>query len=289
MAAIAGDAFGVVTRRELLEAGVSAREIEWRRRDGALIDEHRGTYRVGHGAPSVDATYMAAVRGCGQASLLAGLAAGYVYGLVRGSPPPPEVIALTERRVPGVVTHRARRQPGADAAVFRGIPITTVARTLVDLAAVLSEDDLGWACHQAGIRYGTTPADVEPVLKRRPASRGARKLRRIISGDVKVTASKLERVFLRRLRSAGLPLPETNRPAGGRRVDCRWPEHGLTVELDGYRYHRSRHAWEHDRRREREARARGDDFRRYTSGDVLEHPRLMMRELISFFSAGRPV
>jgi hypothetical protein len=62
-------------------------------------------------------------------------------------------------------------------------------------------------------------------------------------------------------------------------VDCRWPTHSLTVELDGYRYHRSRHAWEQDRRREREARARGDDFRRYTYGDVLESPDLMLAEL----------
>jgi very-short-patch-repair endonuclease len=98
-------------------------------------------------------------------------------------------------------------------------------------------------------------------------------------GDVRVTLSKLERRFLERLRETGLPLPQTNRPAGGRRVDCRWPEHRLTVELDGYRYHHSRHAWEVDRRREREARARGDEFRRYTFGDVEEWPAWMLSEL----------
>jgi hypothetical protein len=81
------------------------------------------------------------------------------------------------------------------------------------------------------------------------------------------------------LGNEGLPLPETNRPVGGRRVDCRWPELELTVELDSYRYHHSRHAWENDRRREREAYARGDGFRRYTYGDVFESPRLMMEEL----------
>jgi very-short-patch-repair endonuclease len=70
-----------------------------------------------------------------------------------------------------------------------------------------------------------------------------------------------------------------NRAASGRRVDCRWPDHRLTVELDSYRYHRSRHAWERDRRREREAHARGDDFRRYTHGDVLESPDAMLAEL----------
>ena len=60
---------------------------------------------------------------------------------------------------------------------------------------------------------------------------------------------------------------------------CRWPGHHLTVELDSYRYHATRHAWEEDRRREREAHARGDQHRRYTYGDVFEDPRLMLVEL----------
>jgi very-short-patch-repair endonuclease len=98
-------------------------------------------------------------------------------------------------------------------------------------------------------------------------------------GDVKVSLSELERRFLELLRAAGLPLPIMNRRAGGHRVDCRWPEYGLTVELDSYRFHNTRKAWEDDRRREREARARGDDFRRYTYADVFEDPRAMLDEL----------
>jgi very-short-patch-repair endonuclease len=104
-------------------------------------------------------------------------------------------------------------------------------------------------------------------------------LREILSGDVQVTLSELERQFQRRLKEAGLPAPQTNRPAHGRRVDCRWPEHRLTVELDSSRYHHSRHAWEQDRRREREARAQGDEFRRFTHGDVVECPGMMLAEL----------
>ncbi len=67
-------------------------------------------------------------------------------------------------------------------------------------------------------------------------------------------------------------------------VDCRWTDPPLTVELDGYRYHRSRHAWEQDRRRERDARARGDDFRRYTWSDVFEYPGQMVAELRAVIS-----
>jgi very-short-patch-repair endonuclease len=157
--------------------------------------------------------------------------------------------------------------------------VTTVPRTLVDLARALSEHDLARACHEAEVLHHTTPGQVESALTRLPSSRGARTLRRILHGDVRVTLSGLESAFLARLREARLPLPETNRPASGRRVDCRWPARRLTVELDGYRYHHSRHAWEADRHREREARARGDEFRRYTYGDIVEDPAFMLREL----------
>ena len=81
------------------------------------------------------------------------------------------------------------------------------------------------------------------------------------------------------LKTARLPLPETNRPAGTKRVDCRWPEHRLTVELDSYRFHNSRYAWEQDRKRHREAREREDEFRRFTYGDVTEDPDYVVAEL----------
>jgi hypothetical protein len=98
-------------------------------------------------------------------------------------------------------------------------------------------------------------------------------------GETHVTLSRLEDRFLAVLAQERLPLPETNRPAGSHRVDCRWPRYGLTVELDSYRYHQSHHAWDRDRHREREAYARDDDFRRYTWTDVCENPALMLGEL----------
>jgi hypothetical protein len=276
---LAARSHGVVTRRGLLAAGVTRREIEQRLAIGALLREYPGVYRVGHRAPSIEARYLAAVRACGDGALLSGPAAGHLWGLVKGPAPPPHVLAPTERRIPGVITKRARSNDPTDPTTHRGIPITTVPFTLVALAAELASDDLARACHEAGVRYGTTPRQVDAVLLRRPNAPGARKLRAVLHGDVHVTLSKLEARFLLLLEDEGLPLPDTNRPAGTRRVDCRWPAHRLTVELDGYRYHRSRHAWEQDRHREREARARGDEFRRYTYGDVFEEPKLMLAEL----------
>lgn len=279
----------MVTRAQLICVGVSAAEIKSRVGTGTLLREHRGIYRVGHRAPSVEARYLAAVLACGAGALLGGRAGGYLFSLLKGTAPPPGVITPTERRVKGVTTKRSRCIDPRDATIWRGIPVTTVARTLVDLAAVLSTDHLARACHEAGVRYGTTPARIEGVLERRPTSRGAATLHRVIRGEIQVTLSKLEAVFVMRLREAGLPLPETNRPAGGRRVDCRWPERCLTIELDSYRYHHSRHAWEQDRRREREAFARDDEFRRYTHGDVFEDPEAMLAELRSLLDPKGPV
>jgi very-short-patch-repair endonuclease len=100
-----------------------------------------------------------------------------------------------------------------------------------------------------------------------------------MAGDTRVVLSRLEGRFLEHLRELRRPLPRTNRRVGGYRVDCRWPEHHLTVELNSYRYHGSRHAWEADHDRQREAYARGDQFRSYTWGDVFERPTRMRAEL----------
>jgi very-short-patch-repair endonuclease len=280
IAGIARCQHGVVTRAQLLAIGLTPGAIGRRVRRGLLIAVHRGVYRVGHTAPSVEARYLAAVLACGPGAVLCGRAAAHLHGLLRLKvAPPSEVLTLTERRIPGVITHRVRALDPADTTLSHCIPATSVPRTLVDLAAVLSAADLALACHEAGVRHKTTPAHVKVVLARRANAPGAGKLRAVLDGDVRVTLSKLERRFLERLRGARLPLPETNRLAGTKRVDCRWPRHRLTVELDSYRYHASRHAWEQDRRREREAYARGDRFRRFTWGDVFESSGQMIAEL----------
>ena len=227
-----------------------------------MIREYAGVYRVGHRAPSVEADYLAAVRACGDGALLCGRSAAYLYGIVKRPPLRPEVLVVRERRIRGLATRRTRHLDRRDATERRGIPVTTVPRTIVDLAAELPADELARTVHEASIRYRVTPGQIESVLARRRNTPGVAKLRRVLWGDVRVTLSKLEDRFLELLAKHGLPLPQTNRPAGGRRVDCRWHDPPLTVELDGYRYHSSRHAWENDRRREREARARGDEFRR---------------------------
>jgi hypothetical protein len=279
LARIAGGAHGVVTREEMSAVDITADEIKRRVRQGLLIRQYRGVFRVGHCAPSTEAEYLAAVKACGEGAALSGRAAAYLLGLVKGKPPPPEVSGPKERDIKGLRTRHCRHLDRREVITVRGIPVTSVPRTLVNLAAVLSPGELARACHEAGVRYRTTPKQVEAALARLPNARSARKLRGVMSGDVRVTLSKLERAFLALLQAEELPLPQTNRPASGRRVDCRWPEYRLTVELDSYQFHNSSYSWEQDRRRRRDARARGDEFRRYTWSDVVKDGRFVVAEL----------
>jgi Transcriptional regulator, AbiEi antitoxin len=278
IARIAGRQLGVVTREELLAAGLTKHHVDGRVARGSLIVVYKGVYRAGHAAPSIDASYLAAVKACGPGAVLSRLAAAYVQRLVKGEQPSPEVTAPTYRRVRGVRTRRVRLRPH-EKSVMRRIPITTVPRTLVDLAAVLDLDDLARAFHEAGHLYRTTPRHIDAVLAGSASPPGARNLRLVLGREALVSLSELERAFIAFLREHGLPLPRTNILVGEHRVDCHWPEYDLTVELNSYRFHQSRHSWEHDYERERDARLRDHRYRRFTYRDVFEDQGYMLREL----------
>jgi hypothetical protein len=278
LAEVAGAQRGLVTRAQLVAEGVPAGTIARLVSRGTLLRVHPGVYRVGHTAPSAEATYLAAVLACGPAAVLSGMAAAWLWGLVTGRPPPPEVSCPTERRVEGIRTSRRRLHP-SEIGRRRGIPVTTIPLTLLDITPRMTAYDLGQAVHEAAVKHRATPSRIEPLLARRPNARGVAALRRILRGDEPILLSRLEKEFVDLLRANGLPLPRTNRRTDGHYVDCRWPGYGLTVELDSYRFHNSRHSWEKDRRREREARSRGDDFARYTWGDVAETPDVVVREV----------
>jgi very-short-patch-repair endonuclease len=273
VALVAYRAHGVVTRAELLKAGVTSDEIVHRVRTGALIAVFRGVYRVGHRAPSVEARYMAAVKAAGEGALLSGLSAAWLWGLTKGHAPPPEVSARTERHIKGVKVRRVRKL--GKGTVHRGVPLTTVSATLlrVSFPSLLSFDDLARAAHEATVRYGVTKVEKAP-----------QRLKAILEGDAPILLSRLERGFRGRLRERRLELPITNRPAGAHYVDCRWPGRKLIVELDSYKFHKTRHAWEQDRERERDARRHGDVLRRYTWRDVFEDPDQMLAELDDFLA-----
>jgi predicted transcriptional regulator of viral defense system len=263
---------------------VDRASVDRRVAKGTLHRVHRGVYRVGHRAPSIEASYLAAVLACGDGAVLSGLAAAHLFGLVRGKAPAPEVSAPGHRRIAGIQARRVRLDR-RDVSVYRGIPVTTVPRTLVDLAARVGAEDVARACHEADVKHKVGVEAVAAALARQPNATGAAKLRSVLRGDTPILLSRMEKAFLTQLKRARLPLPKTNKKADSHYIDCRWPDQNLTVELDSYRYHRTRHAWEKDRRREREARARGDEFRRFTYDDVTKHRAELLGELKPLLSA----
>jgi hypothetical protein len=271
---------GRVAWWQLVADGIDRHEIQRWLEDGRLKRVHDGTYAVGHAAPSLHGDLMAAVLACGEGAVLSHRSAAHLLGLVRGRPAPPEVTVPTTagRRRPGIVVHRVKRLDPLDASILDGIPITTVPRILLDLAPSTTAQDLARGCHEAWVRHRTGPHHVVACVARNPTKKGAAKLRRALGADV--TLSALEDQFLALLCSHGLPLPRTNVDRHGDKVDCHWPQHGLTVELLSYRYHATRRAFEAD-----VARRRRSNHLAYTYGDVFDRAAATAAELRHRLSA----
>jgi hypothetical protein len=266
---------GRARREDLLLAGIDAKRIQRWLADGRLRLVHRGVYAVGHAAPSVLGDYMAAVLAGGNGASLSHAPVVHVLRLLPGGQaPPPEITVPTtaHRRRPGIVIHRVEAVHDYDRDAFRGIPITSIPRTLLDMAPRLGPAQLARACHEAWVRHSVTPRHVDACIARNPGKPGGAKLQAALGSDV--TLSKLEDAFLALLAGHGLPRPRTNVDHRGDKVDCHWPRLGLTVELVSYRFHASRRAFEAD-----VARRRRSNHLAFTWGDVFERSPQTIAEL----------
>ena len=282
LARIADRQYGRVTVAQLIEAGVGHDRIRRWVADGRLRREHVGVYALGHPDPSARGVYLAAALACGAGAVVSHLAAGHLLGVRRGGMPRPEVTIAVDsgRRRPGIVIHRSRL-PVLDVATLDGIELTTVPRVLLDLAPRTTPEELTRMSHEAWVRHGTGPREIEACIARNPRKPGAAKLRRAMVADV--TLSELERGFAELLRAHGLPAARTNVDVRGDKVDCHWPRLGLTVELHGYRFHASRQAFEADL-----ARRRRSNHVAYSYGDVFERPRATAADLAPRLATPRP-
>jgi hypothetical protein len=265
IARIAGRQHGRISHAQLVAAGVGRDRIKRWRAGGLLRRAHVGVYAFGHAAPSPRADLMAAVLACGSGAVVSHASAAHAFGIRPAPPAWPEVTVPTTagRCRPRIVVHRVRAIDPRDVTVRAGVPTTIVARVLLDLSPRLAPAALTRACHEAWVRYGTTPAHIQACIARNPTKKGAPKLLRALGADV--TLSALEDGFLALLNRAALPRPRTNVDRHGDKVDCHWPAQGLTVELLGYRFHASREAFEADI-----ARRRRSSHIAYTYGDVFE-------------------
>lgn len=186
----------------------------------------------------------------------------------------------TGRGREGISVHRCGTATPLDVTTRKGIPCANVARTLVDLAGIVSRRTLQRACEQAEVLELFDLRAIEEVLERNRRRRGSRRLRGVlaeVSPDAGVFRSELERRFLALCRRYHLPAPSINvwvsLADDGLQVDFLWAEQRLVAETDGQRFHRTRQAFERDRRRDQLLTAAGYRVVRFTWRQVIDRPR----------------
>ena len=275
--ALAARQHGVVGRHQLIALGLSGAAIDHRLKLGRLHLLHRGVYAVGHRALKREAHWIAAVLAAGPGAVLSHRSAGALWRLLSYDGPI-EVIAPTQRRSRPGVRIRHIALPADETTVHAGIPVTTVPRTLLDLAAVLPPRRLERAVNEAEVQRLTDPLSLDDLLARHPRARGTRALR-AIRPDTTRTRSELERDFLSFIAQYDLPRPQTNIQIEGYEADCAWPHANLIVELDGAQTHTTTHAFEHDRERDRRLTAAGWRVIRITARQLRERPGALAADL----------
>ncbi|MEA2479060.1 MAG: hypothetical protein QOJ07_982, partial [Thermoleophilaceae bacterium] len=240
---------------QLLRLGMRRGDIGRRVAGGRLHVMHHGVYAVGHKAVSAVGHLMAAVLAAGEDAVLSHRSAAGHWGIA------PSARALIEvtvpRRVdrPRIQVHR-HALPLDEVAVHEGIPLTSVHRTILDLAATSGRARLESAIHEADVRRLYDRLSLPDLLARHPRRPGAATLRAILADGVMApTRNEFERRFAELLAAAGVPRPRFNAPVRLRgnwiEVDALWERERLIVELDGYAVHGTPRAFESDHARDR--------------------------------------
>jgi very-short-patch-repair endonuclease len=220
---------------------------------------------------------MAAVLACGSDALLSHRSAAALWGISSAASPRIDVTVAgrSRRGRPGIALHQVRSLTPDERDRRDGIPVTSVARTMLDLAEVLSTHQLERAFEEADRLRLLDLRAISQVCERRCGHHGIGALRALLSKQLRPvpeTGSELERSFLDLCREAGLPGPAVNVSIAGFEVDAVWPDRRLVVELDGYAFHRTRGAFERDRARDADLQLAGYRVRRVTARRLADEP-----------------
>jgi very-short-patch-repair endonuclease len=285
VAQLAARQWGVLSRAQLRSLGASTAVIDvWVRRSRLHV-VYRGVYAVGHIALRTEGRRLAAVLACGPGAVLSHRSAGAHWGLLATAQTRIDVTAPRSRdRVPGIRLHRSRSLDAKDATTHEGVPITTIARTLLDLAATVPEGGLERALAQAERLQLYDHRAIADVIGRNNGHRGRGALARATAQEPKLTRSELEQQFLALVRKAGLPEPLSNHVLADldhqrHEVDFYFPTHNLVVETDGWDTHKTRAAFKSDRRKDAALTSAGCRVMRFTYDDIVYEPDTVVARL----------
>jgi Transcriptional regulator, AbiEi antitoxin/Protein of unknown function (DUF559) len=282
IAEVAARQHGVIARWQLLRLGLSGKAIDYRVKVGRLHVIHRGVYAVGHKRLTLDGRRIAAVLACGDGAALSHRDAAAAEGIRQCNRRVFEVTVPRKQRArPGIELHYARL-PSDEVTTVRGIPATTVSRTLLDLAAVCPRREVEKAMKEAEVARLTSPLSLPQLVARHPGHRGTPTIRAILTSlaaGEEITREEVVALFLSLIDGANLPRPELNRWIAGHECDCAWPRERVMAELDGYAVHGTRQSFESDRERDRALQAMGWRVVRITWRQLCDSPEAVVRDV----------
>jgi very-short-patch-repair endonuclease len=267
--------------------GLSRNALARRVESGRLHRIHKGVYAVGHRRLPSEGRWLAAVMACGRGAVLSHLDAAALWRVYKGEGARIHVTTTNRsgQAIPGLWIHRARRLDAEDVTVKAGIPVTTVARTLVDLTDLLGPDRILRAMREADFLRLLDLDALDAAVQRAHGRRRLKALKQALAHHRpgQIVRDELEHRFAEVVRAAGLPAPDTNVRVQTRRrrytVDCLWREQRVAVELDGRAAHARAMAFEEDRARDAALSASGLRPLRFTWRRVTHEPDEVIAEL----------
>lgn len=292
IARLAAAQHGVVALDQLRALGVGVGAVNTRVRAGRLHRLHRGVFAVGHSRLSREGRWLAAVLALGDGAVLSHASAGALWDLRPSSAAAIHVTVPTpggRRSRRGIVVHRSGALHPRDVARRHGIPVTSVARTLLDLATTLADGPLTRAVERALVLRLFDLARLTEAIDRNPARRGAGRLARVVASlrdEPALTRSELEGQMLDLCAASGLVSPEINALLAGCEVDFLWRNERLVVETDGHEHHGTRSAFERDRARDARLTALGYRVVRVTYRQLVRERDVVACRLEALLAGG---
>jgi very-short-patch-repair endonuclease/predicted transcriptional regulator of viral defense system len=294
--AITARQHGVVTRAQLLELGLTSAVVDGWIRSHRLRRLHRGVYLggafVGSLAPE-RSREMAAVLAASPEAWVSHASGARLWQLRLRHPDRAgihvTILGHDRGRRPGIIPHRVSALSAEDTTEVDGIPVTTPARTVIDLASQFRPRVLEQVMAEAQRKGLAEIEDVAAALERKPRTRGAFVLRRLIETGNRFafTRSEAEERLLALIAKGEIPTPETNARVGQDEVDFFWPLEGVVVEVDGFQYHSSRQRFEVDRQRDARLAAMGLYVVRVTWRRITENPHAVLVQLAQVLALAR--
>ena len=283
IAALAAAQHGVVERGQLTALGLSESAVGRRVATGRLHRVHRAVYAVGHPVLGPNGRRLAAVLACGPAAVLSHASAAELWGIRahNGARVEVTVVGGSSRRGERLRVHRARSLPAEERAVRDAIPVTSPARTVLDLAPVLSERALERLLDRVEVERLTDVRTILATVAANHGHHGCGPLRRTLAQHVPgttLTRSRLEERVLALCRAAGLPRPLVNHPVLGLEVDFVFPG-GVLVEADSWRYHHRPAAFARDRERDGILVRAGYRILRFADEQIIGEPGVVARTI----------